>query len=117
MYAQLLSAAIGVWLMAAASVLGYEGAAATNDRIIGPVIASFGLIAATEVTRGVRFANLPLAVWLLIAPWILGFGTAATINSSFAGVLVALLSLVGGKVKHRYNGGWSALWKRGSLLR
>jgi hypothetical protein len=29
----------GLWLMLAPSVLGYDGAAATSDRIAGPVMA------------------------------------------------------------------------------
>ncbi|MGE0407442.1 MAG: SPW repeat protein [Candidatus Korobacteraceae bacterium] len=112
MYAQLLSAGIGIWLMAAPAVLHYHGAARTNDRIVGPVIAMFALVAVWEVTRGLRLANLPSAIWLLLAPWILSYGNAETLNSLVAGSAVLALSLVHGETTTRYGGGWSMLRRR-----
>lgn len=111
MFAQLLSAAVGIWLMAAPAVLGYSGAAATQDRIFGPVIATFALIAVWEVMRGVRYANLPSALWLLLAPWVLDYTGGATLNNSVAGAAVLLLSLVRGRTSSRYGGGWTAVWR------
>lgn len=111
MWAALLSAAIGIWLMAAPAVLGYPGAASVHDRIVGPLIASFGIIAVAEVTRSVRRVNSLLGAWLVLAPWILGFPTAALVNSVVSGIAVGSLSLVRGSVDERYAGGWSSLWR------
>ncbi len=113
MWAQLLSAGVGIWLMAAPAVLGYAGPAATNDHIVGPTAASFAVIALWQATRGARWMNLPLGVWLILAPWILGYaGMPPTINSSVAGLVLATLSFVHGSRTHRYAGGWMAAWRR-----
>lgn len=111
MGARLLAAALGIWLMAAPSVLGYAGAAMRNDRIIGPLAASFALIAIWEVVRPLRHLNTLLGTWLLVAPWLLGFPPPATINSLLVGAALILLSRVRGPLKQRFAGGWSSLWR------
>src|SRR5688572_8181349 len=56
--AQIIAALIGAYLMAAPAIWGYDGSPASKvDRFIGPLIASFGTIAAFECTRGVRWLN------------------------------------------------------------
>lgn len=116
MWAQVLNAALGLWLMAAPAVLGYGAPAETNDYIVGPVIATFAVVAWWEATRAVRLWNVPLGVWLLVAPWILGYGTIqATLNSLAVGLLVSGLAWVQGTVEGRYGGGWAALWKTDTL--
>lgn len=111
MWAQIINVVLGVWLMASPAVLGFEGTAADNDHIVGPVIASFALISWWEATRVVRLYNLPLGLWLLLAPWLLGYSdTAAITNDMVIGALVASLSLVKGKIKGTYGGGWKAIW-------
>lgn len=112
MWARLANTAVGVWLMAAPAVLGYGDPAGTNDRIVGPLAATFAIIAIWEVTRALRWLNLALGLWLLAAPWILGgYPADATISSLAAGALLALFSLVRGKVQQEYAGGWPSLWR------
>lgn len=110
MWARLLNAALGIWLMAAPAVLGYGGPAANVDRIVGPVAASFAIIAIWEATRPVRHVNLLLGAWLLLAPWVLGYPTTATVNSLVVGAALIALSRVRGKVEDRFGGGWSRVW-------
>ena len=113
MWAQIINALLGVWLMAAPAVLGYGAPAATNDRIIGPIAASFAVIAWWQATRPTRWVNLPLGLWLLLAPWVLGYGaTAAVVNSMAVGAALAALSLVEGTVDAEFGGGWRAVWGR-----
>ncbi|HJT81521.1 MAG TPA: SPW repeat protein [Chthoniobacterales bacterium] len=115
MWARILSAAAGIWVMAAPAVLNSSASAATNDRIIGPVVASFSIIAMWQVTRSLRWLNLPLGVWLVMAPFALGYiSTAAGWNSVGIGIVVAVLSFVPGSSKHRLGGGWPSLWRRQS---
>lgn len=110
MWAQLVATALGVWLMVAPAVLGYARPASDSDRLVGPLIAAFSFVAASGVTRPLRWVNLPLGAWLLLAPWVLGgYSTAATINSLVVGVAVIGLALVKGTVKDRFGGGWSSL--------
>lgn len=112
MWAQVLNAALGIWLMAAPAVLEYGEPAMTNDRICGPVAATFAVIAWWEATRSVRWVNLPLGLWLVLAPWILGYSeTSTVVNSVAVGLVMAACSTVRGTVEKRYGGGWSAAFK------
>lgn len=114
MWAQVLNAALGIWLMAAPALLGYGEPAMTNDRIFGPVAATFAIIAWWEATRPVRWVNLPIGLWLVLAPWILGYGeTAVVVNSVGVGLLMAGFAFVEGKIEKRYGGGWSAAFRSG----
>ncbi len=111
MWPRILNTALGIWLMAAPAVFGYEGAAATNDRIVGPLIAMAGIIAAAGATRPVRRVNTAFGAWLVIAPLLLGYAWTPAINSVVVGLCVVGLSLVRGKVSDTFGGGWSAILK------
>lgn len=111
MWARIGNTALGIWLMAAPAVLGYAGAAEMSDRIAGPAIATFAIVAIAEATRPLRRVNTVAGVWLLLAPWLLGFPPAATWNSVIVGVLVIGMSLVRGSVESRFGGGWKVLWR------
>ena len=116
MWAQCISAALGIWLMASPGIFGFSGTATDNDHIIGPVITTFAIIALWECTRVVRTYNIPLGGWLLLAPWVLGYDdTTAIVNNMAVGALVVALSLVRGKVQQRFGGGWSAIMQSDAL--
>ena len=112
MWAQAINMALGIWLMAAPGVFQYFGPPRDNAHIVGPLIATFACIALAGCTRGVRWWNVPLGAWLVISPWILPHGTMATANDITVGLLVIALSLVKGRIRHQYGGGWSVLWQR-----
>ena len=87
-------------------MLGYGGAAQTNDHIAGPLIASCAIIAWWQVTRGLRWINVLLGLWLLAAPWVLGYGASlAGMNSMITGALLAGLSFIKGKSEKPFGGG------------
>jgi hypothetical protein len=109
--AQVVSVALGIWLMAAPAVLSYGGAARTNDHIVGPVAAACGLIALHEVASSLRCVNLALGVWLLLAPWVFGYELVPLLHSSVVGFLLIGCSFVRGASRQRLGGGWSSLWK------
>jgi hypothetical protein len=110
MWARIISVILGIWLMAAPTVLDYTGPARDNDHIVGPLVVSFAIIAHWEVTRPLRWIQLVLGFWLLVTPWVLGYELVATLNSSVVGLLLMALSTVSGKTQQRV-GGWSSLWK------
>jgi len=118
MWAHIIAAALGAWLMAAPAILGYTDPARTNDQIVGPLVATVAVIAWWEVTRAVGWINVLLGLWLLVSPLVLGYGdTNLTLHSFAVGTPLALLAAVRGKHKRRYGGGWSALfpsrtWRR-----
>jgi len=110
MWAQIMVAILGAWLMSSPAVLEHSGAAATNAHIAGPAIACFAIIATWGVTRALRWINVALGLWLIAAPLVVGHSTAASVNSLLVGAAVAGLSVYRGRVGHRYAGGWRALW-------
>jgi hypothetical protein len=112
MWAHLLAAAIGIYLMAAPALLGYAGFAEQNDHIAGPLAATVAITALWQCTRGIRWINVFIGLWLFAAPWLLGYDSlVSTLNSTISGVLLSSCSLVKGKLTKHFNGGWSALWK------
>lgn len=106
-----VNVALGIWLMAAPTVLGFSGVARTNDRIVGPVVAACAIIALHEVGRPLRRVNQLLGLWLLLAPWVLGYGFVPLLNSTVVGLLLMSCSLVRGASRQQLGGGWSSLWK------
>ena len=90
-------------------MLGYAGTPATSDRVAGPVVAAIGIVAASTVTRGLRWANLAPGLWLLVGPVLLGSPAAALVSSVGAGVAVlALVPWIPGDLD-RFGGGWRSL--------
>lgn len=114
MWARILTALLGVWLMAAPAVLGYGGAAAVSDRIAGPLAASFAFVAIWQVVRPLRWVDAPVGLWIALSPLLLGFGGAAAVNAIIVGVVVLALAFVRGRVTEQFGGGWKSLWGAGT---
>lgn len=109
MRAQIVLVVAGLWLMVAPAVLEYDGAAATSDRIAGPVMVATAFLAVFAITRGLRWVNLPVGAWLVAAPWLLQFPVDATVSSMVCGVAALALAPLGRPDQSRYGGGWLAL--------
>ncbi|HET6567047.1 MAG TPA: SPW repeat protein [Rhodothermales bacterium] len=113
MWAQIINAMLGIWLMAAPAVLAYGGAANTNSRIVGPIAATFAITAMWSITRGTRWVNVVAGFWLLIAPWVLGYSQLAPrIDDRVVGFLLVIFALVRGEAKYLYGGGWASLFQK-----
>lgn len=111
MWAQIINALLGLWLMVSPAVLDTNKTTADNAHIVGPLIASFAIISWWESTRVVRLYNVPCGLWLLVAPWVLGYDSGTTIfNDMAVGAVVVALAFVKGKVEEKFGGGWSAIW-------
>ncbi len=104
------AAALGLWLMAAPGVLGYGGAAATNDHILGPLAAGCSIIALGDIARGLRWLDVGLGAWLVVGPWFLGVGAVRGVQDVVIGLLLIGLPFLGGRAAARF-GGWSAPWR------
>jgi hypothetical protein len=113
MWARVVSFVLGIWLMAAPTVVGYADPARTNDRIVGPIAAGFAFVAIWQLMRPLRRVELIAGVWLLAAPWILGYEVAPTINSLVVGLLLAVLAFLGAKTDKHFGGGWASLLASG----
>ncbi len=112
MIAAILATLLGIWLMAAPAVLGYGGVAATNDRITGPLVATFAWIAISAVMRPLRWAVLAVGAWVALAPVVLGLSGPARLNGVATGILLVALALVRGRIHDRFGGGWRAVYYR-----
>ena len=100
----LATAVLGGWLLAAPAVLGYEGAAANSDQLVGALVFTIALVALAEVARAARLLNVVLGVWLAASPWVLGAPLSAAVADVVVGVALIGLSLPRGPVVERYDG-------------
>lgn len=105
----LASVAIGISFMFTRMTFGNSGAMADSDHLVGSLVVVFAIIALAEVTRAVRFINIPFGVWLIAAPWLLdGAGSPfSTWNGVIGGALLIALAIPRGPVKDSY-----AAWDR-----
>lgn len=108
--AQIVGIVVGVWLEFAPAVLGYtEQGGGDFHRIVGPLCASFALVAVWPATRALRWANLVLAGALLVAPLVIGHAMPALLNGLASAVALAAATPFGGRVQTPMGGGWRAL--------
>ena len=115
MWAQMINALLGVWLIASPAVFGYAGAARLNDVVVGPIAATFAIIALWEVTRVLGKANVVVGVWLVVASWMLGYqNVIATVNQFVVGVIMAALAMTRAKPAGKFGGGWRSLVRSGA---
>jgi hypothetical protein len=112
MWSQLVMALLGIWLMVAPAALDFSKKISDNAHIVGPLIASFSIIAMSECTRNVRWLNALFGVWLFAAPWVLQYGNNTALWNDYAvAVLIIALCFVKPKRKKRFGGGWPAAWR------
>ena len=99
MWARLIAAALGGWLIASPAVLGYSGAAESNAQAVGPIVVGASLIAVWQVMRPLRWVEAVVGSWLLVAPWILvkWYEALPTANSLAVGLALAGLAFLGGR--------------------
>ncbi|MEI6531683.1 MAG: vitamin K epoxide reductase family protein [Chlamydiota bacterium] len=102
----LLTALLGLWIIASPAVLHLTGLAANNNHIFGALIAVFSIIAWAEVARGLRYANILIAGWIIISVWLLDiYNTLALVNNILAALALIFLSVRKGHIKESY-GSW-----------
>jgi uncharacterized membrane protein len=103
-----LSAALGVWLMAAPAVLRVSGPAADSNHLAGALVVTWAVIAFGEVARPARLLNIPMGLWIAAAPWLLLSGATdlSRWTDVFAGALLVALSIRRGRIAEHF-GGWN----------
>lgn len=112
MWSQALSALLGIWLMVAPALLdSFSDTASANNRVVGPLVVAFGVIAMSEVMRSVRFGNTLAGAWLVFACFLFGYRDVALLTTLLAALGIVALSLISGDHQPgRFGGGWQALW-------
>lgn len=103
----------GIWLIASPAVFTYVGTAASiNDRVTGPFIATFAVVAMGDATRNVRWWNIPLAVWMLIALGVFDYPGKAIPGIVAAMAIVIAAPFWPRTTKATFGGGWPALFRK-----
>jgi nucleoside-diphosphate-sugar epimerase/uncharacterized membrane protein len=101
-----LSTMVGIWLMAAPTLLHLVGTVADSTHIVGALVVTFSVVAFAEPARPVRMVNLLCGAWLLLAAWILDGGVPGWPWVSVAsGLALIALNIRCGPVEDRY-GDW-----------
>lgn len=109
--ALILTAAIGVWLLAAPYVLDLPESARLSHVVAGPIIASIAVIAMWDVVRLLARANVLFGIWLVVAPIFIAHD-GWWWESAVAGLAVTALALIPTSHAERYGGGWLSLIRR-----
>jgi hypothetical protein len=105
--ARVATALLGCWLMAAPG--WYDmGSLDTAAWIIGPLLAAVGIVAASAVTRPVRWAAIPLGVLLAVAGVVAHPSPASTWTALGCGIAAIGLALPGPGSTAQFGGGWRA---------
>jgi hypothetical protein len=110
MLPQTLAAAVGVSLLGAPAFLAHGRSEALIVHLLGPLIATVGLIASWPSLRGLRWLNASLGLALLLAEAIIGVKSAGGLYGAFAGMAIVLLSIGPGSLRDAYAGGWQSLF-------
>lgn len=101
----------GVWLMAAPAVLGYTGAPATMDRIVGPTAVAMAWIAAAEATRSMRWVNVVLGAATVFSAIVLDRSAMEALHAALSGLVLIGTALVMTRIRsERFGGGWKSLF-------
>jgi hypothetical protein len=103
----IVSAALGIWLLAAPAALGVTGRAADSSYLAGALIVTWAVIAFGEIARPIRLLNVPIGLWVAIAPWVLAGATPTSRWLDLAvGLAIAALSVRRGRIEERF-GNWN----------
>lgn len=101
----IVSAMLGVWLMAAPAAFGIDIKASVADvnHLCGALIIVIAVICMGEVLRRGRYLNVISGLVVAIAPWLLKDGNLIlSINGTIIGIAVALLSIPRGRKLEQY---------------
>ena len=103
----LVSAGIGIVLLATPLIVGTEPPLYFSDHVVGCLAVTIAISALAEAIRALRLLNVPLGLWLAASPFLLeGGSTASIIADVVLGLALAALSLPRGARSKEHYGGW-----------
>ena len=103
----------GLWLMISPSLLEYSSKDSNNVYVTGVIVISMAIISTTESLRNIRWVNFLAGLWLLSSIWMFGMvNRSEMLNNTLMGIVIVLFSLLKGKIKNEYGGGWGSLFKK-----
>ena len=108
--ARIATVVLGIWLMAAPAVFGFDGTGENAHRLLGPVAGGLAFVAIWPFVDHVKWATVPVGALLALSP-ILGFPAVATVNAIVCGVAIVVLAFAGGRPEGHFGGGWRVIWQ------
>jgi len=115
MWARIINALAGLWVMIAPGWLDFHKTAANNNYITGPLVVTAAIVAMWEVNRGVRYFNVVAGGWLILSGLLFASGDMTiVIANAVAGICILLCAFVKGKITKDYGGGWGILFRKRS---
>lgn len=113
MWAAITNTIMGLGLMIAPAVFQFDKVASDNYYIVGPLVVTFAITALWEVNRPARYLNILPGIWLTASPFIFSFASPeAKWMAVISGLWIVGFSLVKGKSKGNYGGGWRSLFQK-----
>lgn len=112
MWAQTINVLLGLLVTVLPDLWQFGKTETDNNHIAGPLIVTFAVTALWEVNRNIRFFNVLAGAWLIIGSLVLSFQFNATLINLLTGAALIACSLIKGKIKKRYGGGWRSLWAK-----
>ena len=97
-----LAGAIGISFMFTRVTLGAEGTLADSDHLLGSLVLTVLAVAAAEITRGARYALIPLGLALAITPFLYDGDALHMAVSLLGGLAIAALSFPRGRLGETY---------------
>lgn len=102
----LLSALLGLWMMATPSVFGSVGLGADVNYVVGALTVVVSVVSLAEVTRALRYVNIVLGLWIAISAWLIwDTPPDSMISDTIVGILLIALCIPRGKIYNEY-GSW-----------
>ena len=108
--ARFATVALGIWLMVAPAVFGFDGTAENAHRLLGPVAGGLAFVAVWPFVDQVKWATVPVGALLALSP-VLGFPAVAAADAIVCGVAIVVLAFVGGQPEGNFGGGWRVIWQ------
>jgi hypothetical protein len=105
----LVSAILGIWLMAAPAMLDISDGLADSHYLAGALVVTWAVIAFGQVVRPVRLLNIPMGLWIAAAPWLLsGASDLSRWTELAVGGLLIAFSIPRGRIDEQF-GDWNRL--------
>jgi len=103
--------AVGIWLMARPDILPAGTLSANCDHIMGALVVTVAAVATAEVTRIVRYLNVPLGALLIATAFFVALSSPLVCASDcLCGIILIIASLPRGEIVERY-GNWDKFVK------
>ena len=105
----LINLIAGILIMALPGWMDFNGVAANNNHIVGPILITIAIVSMSDVSRNALYFNSLSGVWLMMSPFFLDYPSTPALINSILAVVIILSSIQKRHRKKRFGGGWQSL--------